>query len=109
MNEHDKRKSVIETIVSICTNDSYTVKSKHETIESVIISTRFAQFPAVIAGFNAILSTKRHETIANEAKQLLKRLGDDYPHFECPKCHKKSYNQNDIEKGYCGNCNEFTK
>ena len=28
--------------------------------------------------------------------------------FTCPKCLMMSYNANDVEQGYCGNCHEFT-
>ena len=30
-------------------------------------------------------------------------------HITCPKCGMKSYNENDIKHGYCGNCHEFTR
>ena len=30
------------------------------------------------------------------------------PYFECPQCGARSYNPNDIQFGYCGNCHEFT-
>jgi len=26
----------------------------------------------------------------------------------CPVCHRTSYNENDIEAGYCGNCHAYT-
>ena len=26
----------------------------------------------------------------------------------CPKCHMTSYNPNDIEWGFCGNCHGYT-
>ncbi len=39
----------------------------------------------------------------------MNRGDDDYPHFECPKCHKRSYNTTDIEKGYCAVCKEYFK
>jgi ribosomal protein S27AE len=29
------------------------------------------------------------------------------PHFECLRCGKRSYNLNDIEQSYCGNCHVF--
>ena len=27
--------------------------------------------------------------------------------FECPKCHARSYNANDIQHRYCGRCHAF--
>ena len=30
------------------------------------------------------------------------------PSITCPKCNMTSYNPNDIEMGYCGNCHAYT-
>lgn len=30
------------------------------------------------------------------------------PSITCPKCRMTSYNPNDIEQGYCGNCHDWT-
>ena len=30
------------------------------------------------------------------------------PSITCPKCHRTSYNANDIRTGYCGMCHDFT-
>lgn len=29
------------------------------------------------------------------------------PYFECPACHARSHNPNDIENFYCGRCHQF--
>jgi hypothetical protein len=26
----------------------------------------------------------------------------------CPQCDRRSFNRNDVEQGFCGNCHEFT-
>jgi len=31
------------------------------------------------------------------------------PHYLCPFCGAVSYNENDIENGYCGRCHEYSK
>lgn len=33
---------------------------------------------------------------------------DEDPHFDCPRCRMRSYNPDDIEHGYCGNCHAYT-
>jgi ribosomal protein L37E len=30
------------------------------------------------------------------------------PSITCPRCGMTSYNPNDIQQGYCGNCNDWT-
>ena len=30
-----------------------------------------------------------------------------YPHITCLRCGRTSYNSNDIEEGYCGNCHVY--
>lgn len=32
----------------------------------------------------------------------------EQPSITCPKCRMTSYNPNDIEQGYCGNCHDWT-
>lgn len=32
---------------------------------------------------------------------------DEQPSIECPQCHKRSYNPNDIERKYCVYCHQF--
>jgi hypothetical protein len=32
----------------------------------------------------------------------------DLPSFTCPQCHVTSYNPNDVEWGFCGNCHAYT-
>lgn len=29
------------------------------------------------------------------------------PSITCPRCHRTSYNSNDIANKYCGNCHQF--
>lgn len=29
------------------------------------------------------------------------------PHYTCPRCHRTSYNANDVEQRYCGACHQF--
>jgi len=36
-----------------------------------------------------------------------KKMAEE-PSITCPACQMTSYNANDIEQGYCGNCHEFT-
>lgn len=31
----------------------------------------------------------------------------DMPSIKCPKCHKESWSQGDIDNKYCGNCNAY--
>lgn len=33
----------------------------------------------------------------------------DQPSITCPICGMASYNPNDIEQGYCGNCHDYTR
>lgn len=33
---------------------------------------------------------------------------DGHPSITCPKCGVTSYNPNDIQHGFCGNCNAWT-
>lgn len=31
-----------------------------------------------------------------------------HPRFTCPRCHRTSYNINDVREGYCGHCCDWT-
>lgn len=58
---------------------------------------------------------KDEEVIADESQliYLLTNLDaetpDESPFFECPECHRRSYNLKDIETGYCAHCNKYFK
>ena len=32
----------------------------------------------------------------------------DAPSITCPRCGMTSFNENDVEQGYCGNCHDWT-
>lgn len=36
-----------------------------------------------------------------------RNLEREQPSITCPECHMKSYNPNDIDQRYCGNCHKF--
>ena len=50
-----------------------------------------------------ILGKKRQEI--RNLKELL--AAARVPFIACPKCGRVSYNRNDIDQKYCGNCNMF--
>jgi hypothetical protein len=31
------------------------------------------------------------------------------PSFTCPRCHRTSWNPNDVREGYCGACHDWTR
>lgn len=54
------------------------------------------------------------EVLADERQFInvlvnMNRDDNNYQHFECPKCNKRSYHPVDIEKGYCAACKEYFK
>ena len=55
---------------------------------------------------------ENEEVIADEPQLIfmlyeLDKNTKNYPFFECPKCHKRSYSQGDIDHRYCVICDEF--
>lgn len=40
---------------------------------------------------------------------LLKRWPENEPSYTCPVCKMTSYNPNDIQHRYCGNCHVFER
>jgi hypothetical protein len=57
-----------------------------------------AIWDAFVAGSRGIQLLKAETLAAAQAPQ---------PSFECPRCHRVSFNANDIENRYCGACHTF--
>ena len=56
------------------------------------------------------VDTRKHDAIDAEIKRHRREARGDPAHsITCPKCGWTSYNENDIEKEYCGNCHQFHK
>ena len=42
---------------------------------------------------------------SSEVREAIKRF--EFGFITCPRCHLTSYNQNDVENRYCGNCHMY--
>ena len=51
--------------------------------------------------------SEQQDKEAREPWPIVDLQDSEPPHFTCPDCGAKSYNKNDIENNYCGNCHEF--
>lgn len=40
--------------------------------------------------------------------ELCPSRGHDEDAFACPRCHRTSWNPNDLREGYCGACHDWT-
>lgn len=47
--------------------------------------------------------------LALTVTQAAAAMDSGEPHYLCPFCGAVSYNENDIEHGYCGRCHEYSK